>query len=444
MVIFLRVNSTAPKTITILLPLLVLGLSALSAQEGAASRVPTPDEVCAAEENATNAPPSGDPPRIEAFEFRGLKRTKEAVLRRAIDAEAGTPYTTEVHAEIERDIRRLGLFDRVAVRPEPERVQGESTVVEIELRERWTLVPIPFFTTSSAGSSGGLFVIENNLLGYNKRVIAGGAYGSAGFNGLLVYVDPAIAGSSFLGSSSLSVGRSEEEAVTLEEGVIADWEEAYTRGQLRFGYAFTETLSLSTSLAYHQERFLSGRKPPGAEEEESALYHGGSLSLSRRDPLRYFAAGFALELEGSYQLNASTDREWSVSTEFSQDFPLFRDHRLRYALTAEESERTLWRTTRLGGRETQRTIDRESVPAERYASAGVTYEFPVYRPDWGTVTLLGFYEGGFLTDANYYHGPGAGFRLYLSRITLPAVGFDLAYRGTEDLWLFSFSIGMSM
>lgn len=436
----------ARKTPTLLLPLLILALSSPSAQEHSSSRVPTPDEVCALSgENAASRGTTGDnPPTIEAFEFRGLQRTKEAVLLRAIDAKVGTPYTPEVYEEIERDIRRLGLFDRVAVRPEPKNVQGQSTVVEVELRERWTLVPIPFFTTSSAGSSGGLFVIENNLLGYNKRLITGGAYGSAGFNGLLVYVDPAILGSSFLGSLSLSLGRSEEETITLEEAPIASWEANYTRGQLRFGYAVTDEVSLSTSVAYQRERFLSDRVPPGAAEEESAVYHGGSLSVSRTDPLRYFSAGYAFELEGSYQLNASSDREWWVATQFSQDFPLFQDHRLRYALVAEESERTFWRTTRLGGRETQRTIDRESVPAERYVSAGVTYEFPVYRPDWGTVTLLGFYEGGILTDDNYYHGPGGGFRLYLSRITLPAVGFDIAYRGTEDLWLFSFSIGMSM
>lgn len=433
------------KSTALLLSFLLFLAPRIASQEGRSARTPTADELC-----TTTAEPGAfrdsdeSPPRIEGFRFIGLTRTKESVLRRALDVEEGAPYTETVRAEMERDIRRLGLFDRVAVRPAVQEVEGESTVVEVEVRERWTLVPIPFFSTGSGGSSGGLFVIENNLLGYNKRLIAGGAYGSAGFNGVLVYVDPAILGSSFLGSGSFTLGRSEEEAVTLDEETLASWEADYTRGQLRFGYAFTEKLSVSTSVAYQQERFRGDRLAPGAEEVETALYHGGALSLSHRDPLRYFAAGYSLEVEGSYQLNADEEREWWVASELSQDLALFQDHRLRYALRAEESERTLWRTTRLGGRETQRTIDRESVPAERYVSGGVTYEFPVYRPDWGTVTLLGFYEGGIVTDAEYFHGPGAGFRLYLSRVTLPAVGFDLAYRGSDDLWLFSFSIGMSM
>lgn len=413
-----------------LLPALLLAL------ESETSRIPTPDEVCSTGEET---------PRIAEFSFEGLKRTKRIVLLRAIDAKAGAPYTQEVREEIRRDLRSLGLFDRVEVRPDPSTVTTERTVVEVQVRERWTLVPIPFFTTTSGGTSGGIFVMENNLLGYNKRLITGGAYGSAGFNGLLVYSDPSILGSSYLGSVSLSLGRSEEQAVSLDEVTIAEWESDYTRGSARLGYRFSDPLRATTSLSFQQDRFRRDRLAPGAGETESVLYHGVALSYADREPLRYFASGYTIEIEGEYEIGATSEREWSVGGGISQDFPLFQDHRLRYALRAEESDRASWRTTRLGGRETQRTIDRESLPAERFVSAGITYEFPVFRPDWGTFTLLGFYEGGALLKAEKeYHGPGAGFRLYVSRVTLPALGFDLAYRGSEDVWLFAFSIGMSM
>jgi outer membrane protein assembly factor BamA len=432
----LRVN-TIHTLLVFFLGTVFLLTSSLSAQESDGSRVPPPDEVCASTDS--------EPPKITEIRFQGLKRTKPTVLRRAVDAGPGVPYTEEVRQEIRRDLRSLGLFDRVEVEPEPSAVTGDRVVVQVVVRERWTLVPIPFFTTTSGGTSGGLFVIENNLLGYNKQLITGGAYGSAGFNGLLVYSDPAILGSSYLGAVSLSVGRSEEEAVSLKEETLADWEADYSRGRLRLGYRFGDSLTTTTFLAARQERFKSGRLAPGANETEAAVYHGASVRYSDQNPLRYFNAGYALEIEGEYELGGGSEREWNVAAQFSQDFLLFQDHRLRYALRAEESDRAYWRVTRLGGTETQRTIDRGSVPAERYVSGGLTYEFPVFRPDWGTFTLLGFYEGGALLEADeQYHGPGAGFRLYVSRVTLPALGFDLAYRGTEDIWLFSFSIGMSM
>lgn len=424
------------------LPLFALGIlfsltAPLPGRESGTARVAPPDELCVTDGSSS--------PRIAEIRFHGLKRTKPSVLRRAMDAAPGTPYTEEVREEIRRDLRRLGLFDRVQVEPDPSAVNDGQAVVNVTVRERWTLVPIPFFTTTSGGTSGGLFVIENNLLGYNKQLITGGAYGSAGFNALLVYNDPAILGSRYLGAVSLSVGRSEEEAVNLEEQTLAEWEADYTRSRFRFGYRFGDSLTASTFLAAQQERFRNGRLAPGAEEAESALYHGASISYSDQNPLRYFNAGYAVEFEGEYELLSGDDREWRVAAEFSQDFPLFQDHRLRYALRAEESDRAFWRNTRIGGIETQRTIERGSVPARRFVSGGLTYEFPVFRPDWGTFTLLGFYEGGaLLRGEGRYHGPGAGFRLYVSRVTLPALGLDLAYRGSEDLWLFSFSIGMSM
>lgn len=394
--------------------------------------MPTPDEVCAAAET----------PRIEALRFEGLKKTKRDVVLRAVDAKPGDPYTEAVRTEIRRELLNLGLFDRVEVEPPTGKVVDPKTVVTIAVRERWTLVPIPYFVTSSGGTSGGLFLIESNLFGYNKQLITGGAYGSAGFNGILIYSDPSILGSDFLGSTAVSAARSEEEAVTLDGETLDSWEAFNTGGTLRLGYRLLENLTISTSLAANRREFDRPRSDAG--ESEAVVYHGGEISYSVREPVRYFAAGYNAAVEGEYEIGGGGDREWRVAATWEQNFPLFTDHRLRYALRAEEGEAPLRRRTRLGGSETQRTIDRSTVPVERYLTGGITYEFPVYRPDWGTVTLLGFYEGGVLHGEPGYHGPGGGFRLYVSRVTLPALGFDLAYRATADLWLFSFSIGMSM
>lgn len=402
------------------------------------ARIPTPDEVC----SGTAGTIESRPPRISELRFEGLSKTKPSVVRNAVDVAPGDPYTEKIREDIRRRLRELGLFDRVEVTPPPQSVTAPETVVTIAVRERWTLVPIPYFVTSSGGTSGGIFVIESNLLGYNKQLIAGGAYGSAGFNGVLIYSDPAILGSNYVGSTAISGSRSDETASTLDGDTIDSWDAFNTTGRLRFGYRFGENLTVSTSIAGRRSEFNS--LPVGAPAEESAVFHGGQLSYSRRDPRRYFSAGFDATLEAEYELGAGSEREWSVAAAWEQNFPLLRDHRLRYALRAEESEAPLWRLSRLGGTETQRTIDRNTVPAERYLTGGLTYEVPVYRPDWGTATLLGFYEAGVLDGDAGYHGPGGGFRLYVSRVTLPALGFDLAYRATSDLWLFSFSIGMSM
>ncbi len=382
---------------------------------------------------------------IGEIRFEGLQRTNPSVLLQAMDAAPGIAYTEEVREEIRRDLRSLGLFDRVRVEPDPDMVSGNRAIIEVIVRERWTLVPLPLFSANSGGTSGGLFVIENNLLGYNKQLITGGAFGTAGFNGIMVYRDPAILGSDFLGETAVTYGRSEDKAVTLKDETLAEWEATNSTARLGLGYRFGDGMTSTTFLVVQQEQFVDGRRAPGAGGTETAAYHGISIQFSDQNPMRYFNAGYVLELEGEYELGGGREREWTLAGEFSQDFPLLRDHRLRYALRAEESNRTDWRMTRLGGGETQRTIDRESVPAERYISAGLTYELPILRPDWGTITVLGFYEGGVLVRSeDTYNGAGAGFRLYLSRVTLPALGFDLAYGASREVWLFSFSIGLGM
>ncbi len=412
------------------IPLLALAALSVSAD----GRTPTPDEVCEA------APTT----QVVSIRFEGLRKTRESVLRRAISFELGDTWSEESREQMRRELRSLGLFDRVEIsetvaRPE----EGEIELV-VSLRERWTLVPIPFFTSTSSGSSGGLFVLENNLLGFNKQLIAGGAYGTAGFNGIFIYNDPSISGTDIIGGTALTVGRAEQEAVDLDGESIATWESLTSTASLRLGYRISRELDVTTSLSYRADEFSPGLAPPGASEVEAELFNAVSLSWSRVDPLRFFNAGPRGEIEGEYQLTGEIFEERSLRFSLDHDFPLFDGHRFGYALTAEESIRSIWRATSLGGRPTQRTLERGSLPAERYLTGGLSYEIPVYRPDWGTITLLSFYEGGLIHEVGSYHGPGGGFRIYVSRVTLPAVGFDYAYRVPNEQWLFSFSVGMGM
>jgi hypothetical protein len=82
------------------------------------------------------------------------------------------------------------------------------------------------------------------------------------------------------------------------------------------------------------------------------------------------------------------------------------------------------------------------VASDSYATAGGSYEAPVLTPDWGTITLLAFYEGGYVGSADaVYHGGGGGVRLYLSRVTFPALGFDVAWNARYAYPVVSFAFG---
>ena len=72
------------------------------------------------------------------------------------------------------------------------------------------------------------------------------------------------------------------------------------------------------------------------------------------------------------------------------------------------------------------------------------YQRPVWRPSWGTLTVLGFVDAGVSTwagDRTRWVAPGAGFRVYVRNVALPALGLDLAWSTAGEQVAPSFFIG---
>jgi hypothetical protein len=367
------------------------------------------------------------PPTIAAISFEGNDRTREQVLRRAVDAEPGDPYTAETAGDIRDDLRSLGLFSKVEVAPDPREVpSGATAAVTVTVEERWTLVPVPFFRSGSSGAAGGLFVLESNLFGLNKQLIGGATYGADGFGGLLVYNDPAVAGSRWLLSVSAAAGRDEVETRTPAAEQRWTYTAERTEAGVSAGYRLSDRLSVRAGGELRFLEVTESERPqtvaPDTYRSVSATAQAGYRDL---EPEEFFSRGVSLRAGAEL---VPADGSWTAEATASQDWLLFSAHRLGVRATAAAGEQPPVAEPRLGGRETQRSLLRGTVSADSFASAGASYELPVLTPPWGTITVAGFYEGGYIVDAGAgWHGGGGGLRLYLSRITFPALGFDVAW-----------------
>ena len=376
---------------------------------------------------------------ITSISYSGNSRTRESVLRRAVSAAPGDPFTAETAEQIRADVLSLGLFSSVDVEPRP---SSDGVRVDVIVEERWTLIPVPFFRSSSSGTAGGLFVIEGNLLGFNKQLIAGGVYGSEGFTGLLVYNDPAVLGSRWVLRSSASVGRDQTE--TADPGYDERWEleEEAVRGGLSVGYRITDSLTLLNGVEYESIDVTDTDRPLVVEEgRQEFVVYSAEAELSVRDEAddAFFSPGYRLSLSAERSLSGES---WGVEARTSRDWKLLGAHRLGLAGRCGYGEQVFLRAPRLGGRTTQRVLTSNTISEDRYATGGLAYEMPVLSPRWGTFTVVGFYEGGYLDGFDrWFHGGGGGLRLYLSRIRFPALGFDYAWNVPEGYGVFSFSFG---
>ena len=312
--------------------------------------------------------------------------------------------------------------------------------VLVTVEERWTLVPIPFFAAGSAGFSGGLFVFESNLLGYNKQLIAGGTYADDGFGGLLVYSDPAVLNSNWLLVTSLNAGR--EDVLTADPAFRDRW--TYAANQVSaggsVGYRFAEEFSVRAGADY---RYLEVTDTEEADIVAAAGYefvtYRAEIGFTRTEPEEFFDSGYSLR--ASVEATPS-ESGWGVTAAGTSNILVAGSHRLGLGLQTGYGDRPFLLTPRLGGRPTQRTLTRGTIAENSYISQEALYELPLFRLSWGTITLLGFYEGGYLGEADaIYHGGGGGARLYLSQVTFPAVGFDLAWNAVYNYPVFSFSLG---
>ena len=377
---------------------------------------------------------------IASIEFEGNRRTKEVVLRRAVDAEPDDHFDAEAAEQIEDDLKSLGLFSSVEVGSKARPGAPGEVEVLVTVEERWTLVPIPFFASGSGGFSGGLFVFESNLLGYNKQLIAGGTYADDGFGGLLVYSDPAVLNTDWLLVTSVNAGR--EDVETADPAYRDRW--TYAANQVSaggsVGYRFAQEFSVRAGADYRYLEVTDTEDPDMVAEGGYAFVtYRTEVGFNRSEPEEFFDSGYTLQ--ASVEVTPS-ETGWGVAAAGTSNVLVAGSHRLGLNLQSGYGNRPFLLTPRLGGRPTQRTLTPGTVAEDSYISQDVLYELPLFRFSWGTITLLGFYEGGYLEEADaIYHGGGGGARLYLSQVTFPAVGFDLAWNAVNNYPVFSFSLG---
>ncbi|WP_255203632.1 POTRA domain-containing protein [Myxococcus sp. AM011] len=366
--------------------------------------------------------------RIERIDIQGNTRTQESVILRAMRMAPGDVLTTGDADELKRRLLNLQLFKSVEVLTRPE---GQGVGLQVTVEERWTLLPIPVFSSGKGQWQAGVFAVESNLFGLRKTLVGGGMWGNRGGTLFSMYRDPSIGGSQWTSLLSFQFSKTDRERHVRD--VIMD---TYTDRRFdiagTLGYQVTPELNVGAGWFSLINKPLA--LPEGPETPQRGEVHGVSVSAEYlgQDFHFYFNEGLvarALYREGLGVMGSSRELR-QVSLFASYTLPVFGNHAL--TLTAQHGQTrgdAFLDAQLLGGRTGSRGFAAGTLWAEMASSATLEYQVPLWSPSMLTLTAHAFVDVGRVEWRNSllkYVSPGVGVRTYVREVAIPAVGVELA------------------
>ncbi len=400
----------------------------------------------------------GTSPIVSELRIEGLRKTRLSVLDGLILIEEGEPLTRQRLDGTEQRLKKTNLFEKVSFYYRSDTgAEGEIASrykVTIVLKEKLSLIPIPFFSSSGDTYSFGLGLFEANLLGTRRQLVASAMVSDGEPYATLGFIDPTLAGSNASWTLFFSGGPRENEAAYPDGTIYRRYKAVDARVSAGLRLRSKKRVQPLFGLKYEQSTVDEEWEDSVAAPKSSAII-APSIGLLYDDSyfIEYFERGLTLESNVSYAFSLENEDEHPSGIGFFLDrgitwsFALLDNHNLSFSGRAAYVEFPVPNLDTLSG-SGFRVLPFGSAIGRQYFAGSASYEFPFYRPSWGTCTFLGFFDGGMYepmdAELESFFGPGGGFRLYLSKVAIPAVGINLGVDLPTQTLQMSVSIGMQM
>ncbi|MDR2103895.1 MAG: hypothetical protein LBP42_07325 [Treponema sp.] len=396
--------------------------------------------------NFLSAQVSGKTGAITAISLSGLKRTRAFAAERPLKRFLGRDAEFLDYDEERAGILDTGILEPVNVALE-DHPEGPGKVLQVEVREKWSIFPLPLVFVSSGEISVGGFFIDTNAFGINDKLFLGGMYQSRGWMVSGAYMHSPIRehfpGWGLFGSFS----QEERHDTDQREQDLRVFNLNAINASLALSYSFTDTFGASLRFSYEEKMLGTQDAPLNAPES-------GSRSL---------AAGPALELRrSSYDGYLLSQESASLSYTFTGGINSPSFHKIQWRGIYEKSLVPGFRLVlRTGGvyapqapvlHETgpsaaELNILPRSFSARHYGGLSLGLEKYLFKVSAGTLSILASYQGGYsqgeLLGRQFDHGLAGSVSFYLSKLAIPAIGLGAAYNVSTGHFQGSFSMGMS-
>jgi hypothetical protein len=404
----------------------------------------------------TSAETSG---RVTAVSVSGLKRTRPSVAEQALQKFIGREAADLDLNEVKAVLLDTGIMDPISV----EITDAEAGVsedggqdplsnspgklIKAEVREKWSIFPVPIFFFGSGGMSAGAAFFDANAFGLNHKAAVAGMYRSPGWMIMGMYNTTPQKGKPGW-SFAVFFSRDERRNGDQQDKTLREFNVDSLNGSAAAIFRFTDTLGGSLRLGYNN-RMLQDRTDPILPPESGGqiLRLGPELSARRSSWDGYLLSEESASFSYAYMQGLDSPSYNSLQfrgTWQKSIVPGFRTD-IRTGLLYEPEVPVLFESS---PERAAVGILPKSFSAQHYAGLSLGLERYLYKFSFGTLSLLAswqmVYSYGSILENEFDYGIASSISLYLSKLAIPAVGVGVAYNIDKNYFQFSFSMGMSL
>lgn len=381
---------------------------------------------------------------ITDIQINGLKHTKKSYMDQVLKKYRGMAVSELDLSDVETDLQAQEIFSETAVRVEQ---TDAGAVLVIDVKEKISFVPLPFFAVSEGEPMGGLFVMDTNASGRKNTYVVGGVLSRDFLMGISAYSKPSlsltkpgfsISASGFMGESVFTDRRKNELLKYKSRG--------FTAGA-KILDKITEHSAASLGVQYQFRNFddVDGYESPA---DVRAAVFSASFGQQYNDWNGWFMSQKTASLSADYGLASGIDDFQSVGADFLFQHPVFSD-RLRLQVKVGVHKLYHPEPVLLMG---AGTVGISIMPSDFFSDfvMGATggLEWAMRKGKWMTLSLYGVYEvfrsEEWNDDMFVNQGFSCGTKMYLSKIAFPAMAFGVSRNITEKTTKMSFSLGVGL
>lgn len=371
--------------------------------------------------------------KISEIRVKGLKRTRYQTVLNILELKKGDTVEVESIGDIEQKLLKAKIFqNEIIVELDP--ISEFYADLNIQVEDKWTLIPLPFFSYSQDSLSYGGIFIESNLLGMKHSLISGVFYNDGNLTSFGVWGLPKKNNNTL--SFTLSLNQGEKNQADFYGDSVNVIDNNIYGGGVNFTRDLTGELSGRVTF-----KIMSQNGDSVLENNYNIIYDnttvGDFFTTGVKSTIGYdsdfiieenkYYKSFNFELEAGTTANNNL-----INVTLKSTYSLDKDN--YYSLFGKTKGSLI--------------IPKREIYINSAVYGQFIYEHNIIDFDWGYITIPIFYEAGVIEshgDENVYgyHGPGGGLNLYMKKAAVPAMGLFYIYDIENDRYNFSFSIGAS-